>query len=81
MPKTFRFKVSGDLAAKLEIARRKASAQGVSLEGDTRSERFSGLITGTYSISGGMATVTITNKPFIVSWGYVESQLRAFLGE
>lgn len=40
-----------------------------------------GLITGTYSISAGTATVTITNNPFIVSWEYVESQLRAFLGE
>ncbi len=81
MPKTFRIKVSGDLEAKLEIARRKASAQGVTLQGDTRSGSFSGLITGTYSISGGMATVTITSKPFIVSWDYVESQLRAFLGD
>ncbi len=81
MPKKFRIKVSGDLEAKLEIARRKARAQGVTLQGDTRSGSFSGLITGTYFISGGMATVTITSKPFIAPWEYVESQLRAFLGD
>ncbi len=80
MSRTFKIPISGDLSAKLESARRKAGAQGVTLEGDTRSGRFSGLITGTYSISGGMATVTITNKPFIVSWDYVEAQLREFLG-
>ncbi len=50
------------------------------MSGNTQSGRFSGLISGTYEVSGGVAIVTITEKPFIVSWGYVEQQLRGFLG-
>lgn len=80
MPATFRIEVSGDLESKLEIAKGKARAQGVAFHGDTRSGSFSGSISGTYSISGGVATVTITKKPFIVSWAYVDRQLREFLG-
>ncbi len=80
MSRTFEISVRGDLADKLEIARRKAREQGVILQGDTRSGGFSGSISGTYSISGGIATVTITKKPIFVSWEYVESQLRGFLG-
>lgn len=70
----------GDLQAKLEYARQQAAKQGVTLVGDTRSGRFAGSIVGTYEISGGVATVTITSKPFFISWDYVGQQLRAFLG-
>jgi len=37
-------------------------------------------MTGSYEISGHVAIVTITEKPFIVSWATIEEQLRGFLG-
>ena len=80
MAQTFKFPVAGDLAAKLDFAKRRAAQQGVTIQGDTRAGRFSGMISGSYSISGGIATVTITNKPILAPWSYIESQLRQFLG-
>jgi hypothetical protein len=80
MGQTFRIPVRGDLEAKLRIARQKAASRGVTMSGDTRSGQFSGLISGTYEISGGVAIVTITAKPFFVSWETIEQQLRGFLG-
>jgi len=50
------------------------------MTGNTRSGHFSGLILGTYEISGSVATVTIATKPGLVSWAYIERQLREFLG-
>jgi len=80
MGQTFRIPVRGDLEAKLRIARQKAASRGVTMNGDTRSGQFSGLISGTYEISDGVAIVTITAKPFFVSWETIEQQLRGFLG-
>ena len=70
----------GELEAKLRLARLKAAGRGVTMSGDTRSGQFSGLISGTYEISDGVAIVTITAKPFFVSWETIEQQLRGFLG-
>ncbi len=81
MVQTFRIPVRGDLEAKLSYAKRKAAEKSVTMAGDTRSGSFSGMISGTYSISGGIATVAISRKPFIASWDMIESQLREFLGE
>ena len=50
------------------------------MSGDTRSGQFSGLISGTYEISDGVAIVTIRAKPFFVSWETIEQQLLGFLG-
>jgi hypothetical protein len=80
MGQTFRIPVRGDLEAKLRIARQKAASRGVTMSGDTRTGQFSGLISGTYEISGGVAIMTITAKPFFVSWETIEQQLRGFLG-
>ncbi len=80
MAQTFRIPVHGDLEAKLRFAQQQAGKQGVTMSGNTQSGRFSGLISGTYEISGGVVTVTITAKPGIAAWAYIERQLRAFLG-
>jgi len=77
---TFRIPVRGDLEVKLRYARQQAATRGVTMTGDTRSGHFSGLISGSYEISGGVAIVTITEKPFVVSWATIEQQLRGFLG-
>ncbi len=79
MTQTFRIPVKGNIRAKLSVARQKAAKQSVRLEGNTESGTFSGLISGTYEISEGIATVVITKKPFFISWETVEAQLREFL--
>ena len=79
MGQTFQIPVRGDLDVKLRYAREQAAKQGVTMSGDTRSGQFSGRISGTYEISGGVATVTITAKPGLAPWWYIERQLREFL--
>jgi hypothetical protein len=65
-----------DLVARAEEAARRF---GADFEGDTTSGSFSGKgFAGTYQISDRVATVTITEKPFLVPWGVVESQVRGF---
>ena len=52
---------------------------GVDFKGDTTSGSFSGKgVKGTYSIQDRGVTVTITDKPFHIPWGVVESQVRRF---
>ena len=80
MAPTFQIPVRDDLETKLRYARQQAAKRGVTMSGDTRSGQFSGLISGSYAISGGVATVTIATKPFIASWATIEQQLREFLG-
>lgn len=80
MGQTFQIPVRGDLEAKLRVARQKAASRAVTMSGDTQSGHFSGLVSGTYEISGGMVTMTITTKPAFVSWESIERQLRDFLG-
>jgi hypothetical protein len=72
--------MKGNLQAKLNVAREKAAKRSVRLEGGPESGTFSGLISGAYQIFEGIATVTITKKPFFISWETVEAQLRQFLG-
>jgi hypothetical protein len=52
---------------------------GVDFKGDTTSGSFSGKgVKGTYSIQGRGVTVTIIDKPSLIPWGVVESQVRGF---
>jgi len=65
-----------DLVARVQKA---AVEFGADFEGDTTSGSFSGRgFAGTYRISDSVATVTITEKPFLIPWGVVESQVRGF---
>ena len=51
---------------------------GVDFKGDTTSGSFSGKgVKGTYLIQDRGVTVTITDKPALIPWGVVESQVRA----
>ena len=79
MAQTYTFQMPGDPEEKFRQVQQLARAKGVTLEGDSTQAMFSGLVTGSYSRSGSTVTVTITDKPFIVSWSRVESMLRGFL--
>lgn len=80
MAQTYTFQLSGDPEEKFRQVQQLASAKGVTLSGNSTMASFSGLVTGSYSRSGSVVSVTITSKPFYASWSRVESMLREFLG-
>lgn len=80
MAKSFTVIIREDPEELLERVRRKASKGGVNFWGDSVRGGFSGKVSGSYSISGNQLTITITKKPFIVSWGFVKSEIRKFFG-
>ena len=80
MGRTFKFPFKGDKKALLAEVRRRAAEQGVTFEGDESSGQFSGLISGTYMVSGEVVTLTIEEKPFFVSWETIESRIQQFFG-
>lgn len=73
------FTLSGDPKAKLMQVRRAAAKQHIGMKGNTRRGNFTGAISGSYRVTGNQITVSITSKPFFVSWEYVYEQLRQFL--
>jgi hypothetical protein len=79
MAQTYTFQIHGDPEVKFRQVQQLAAAKGVTLSGDSTMANFSGLVTGSYSRSGSIVTVTITNKPFYAPWSTIESMLRDFL--
>ena len=80
----YQIKFSGDPDEKVKRAKKIAAEQGVTFVGDGTKGRFSGRIMGgsligTYTVDKNILNVTITEKPLLVSWGMVESQLVEFL--
>jgi hypothetical protein len=78
MARKFTFTLRGDPAVKLEQIKA-AARKGVNFQGDTKRGTFSGLISGSYRIEGHKIDVIIKSKPFFLSWGQVDSQLKSFL--
>lgn len=79
MAQTYTFQIFGDPEEKFRTVQRLARSKGVTLSGDSTRAMFSGLVTGSYTRSGSIVTVTITGKPMIVGWPKIESMLRDFL--
>jgi hypothetical protein len=68
------------LAAKAQQA---IMGAGGSFQGDSTAGNFGvstplGDIRGSYTIQGSSIMITITNKPFLVSCGMIEKQLRGY---
>ncbi len=80
MGRTFKFRIKGDKKAILAKVRKRAAGQGVTFEGDESGGQFSGLISGSYKVSGEVVTLTIEEKSFIVSWETIESRIQQFFG-
>ena len=79
MSRTFSVSFTEDPNALIARADKAAIKYGVDFKGDTTSGSFSGKgVKGTYSIQGRGVTVTITDKPSLIPWGVVESQVRGF---
>jgi hypothetical protein len=80
MARTISVTFTEDPSSLVARAEKEVSKYGVDFKGDTTSGSFSGKgFVGTYQIHDRVAVVTITDKPFFVSWGVVESQVRGFV--
>jgi hypothetical protein len=74
MARSFSIDTSEDPSTLVDRARRIAAQFDATFEGDTASGSFIGSgIEGIYDIEGRTMTVTITDKPFFLSWEDVES--------
>jgi hypothetical protein len=63
----------------LEHAKQVAQTNNALFDGDEASGSFAGSgVKGSYEITNGVITVTITRKPFFVPWSLVETQIRGF---
>jgi hypothetical protein len=79
MSRTFSVGFIEDPSALVARAEKAAITYGADFNGDTTSGSFSGKgVKGTYSIRDRVVTVTITDKPFLIPWGLVETQVRGF---
>jgi len=67
---------AGEIVAKAKEA---ARDKGIHFVGDEEKGRFSGSgIEGHYQISGGMLSIRISKKPFIVPWNLIETAVRNY---
>ncbi len=82
-PKVFEMTVPDgtDPEAGFELARKKAGGVGITLEGDTEAGTFSGAAAGTYKRDDAKLVFEVTEKPFFVSWGMIESGLKKMFGD
>ena len=76
MTRTFNVSVFGNKETILNRIKETGRKQGVTVKGTTSQGNFSGLISGSYSVSGNTVTISITRKPLIISWDEVERRLR-----
>jgi hypothetical protein len=85
MAKKFGFVLKGDRASKLEEIKVAAARSGIAFQGDLSAGCFQGeyllfgQISGTYVIAGDIITVTVDEKPSVMSWEGVRSRLRGFI--
>lgn len=80
----YQIKFSGDPEEKVKKAKAMAAENGVTFIGDGKKGKFSGRIMGgnligTYTVDKNILNVIVTEKPLLVSWNMVESQLVEFL--
>ena len=80
----YQIKMSGDPEEKVKQAKVIAAQHGVAFLGDGKKGKFSGRImggrlAGTYHVENGILIVNVVEKPLLVSWNMVESQLVEFL--
>lgn len=76
---------SGDPEGLIRNAEQAISAAGGSFSGNNSYGKFAissplGKISGTFSVQGQSFIITITDKPFLVSCGRIETELKKHLG-
>lgn len=63
----------------IQQAKAAADKNGVNMQGDADSGCFSGMgVEGEYSVEGQTLTVTISKKPLIMPWAFIEKSVRDF---
>jgi hypothetical protein len=85
MAHIFSFDLPDDATAALAKASTTVQEAGGSFSGDMLAGTFAGKtpvgqVKGSYRVAGRMVTVTITDKPFVLSKSLVESKVRSFFG-
>lgn len=82
--KSFRLAVEEELSELLEKVRSQIEREGGRFDGDIRSGAFSGNVSlvgafrGRYEVTDNLVTITITDKPFVISCQSVEAKIRAY---
>ena len=82
---TINLPFSGSADAIVNKAKSAIEGQGGSFTGDNQNGSFSvsvmgSSIAGSYAVEGNMLNLLITDKPFFVSCGMIESMLKSKLG-
>ncbi len=80
----FSIPVPGNAEQLLSKAKNAVQSQGGTFEGDLNSGNFQvtafgNTIAGSYGMSGDQMNITITDKPFLLSCGMIESYLKSQL--
>ncbi|TAN53966.1 MAG: hypothetical protein EPN21_00055 [Methylococcaceae bacterium] len=79
MSKTFHVTLKKDPEKLIKQAKNLASKNGMVLEGDTRSGRFSGTgIEADYAVQGDKLSITVVKKPMIMPWLLIEKTITGF---
>ncbi len=73
--RTFNIDFHGEKRAVLMRVRRRAARQGIKLVGDEDKGNFMGIVTGSYVVEEARVRVTITHKPFFLTWENVQRWL------
>ena len=82
MSKIFEFEVTSNPNNLLEQARATAVGYGASFEIKNNYGKFNWMgIKGSLRIRDGMISITILDKPFLVSWNLVEKTLNQFFAQ
>jgi len=75
--RTFNIEMRGEKRAVLTRVRRRAARQGIKLVGDETVGSFMGIVSGNYVVQERKVKVTITHKPFFLTWENVQHWLEA----
>ena len=77
--RTITIEAKRDIETIISNAREAAAANGADFDGDATSGTFSGMgVEGNYRVNGETIEITITDKPFFLTWDIVENQISSF---
>jgi hypothetical protein len=79
MARTFRVKLTKSIEETIEKAKKKAAEKGAEFIGDQKAGSYRGKnAEGTYEIDDDQVILTVTKKPPLVPWTFVETKIKKF---
>ncbi|WP_156302411.1 hypothetical protein [Methylogaea oryzae] len=79
MSKTIHISLKQPAEQLIQQAKAAAARNGVTMEGDAAGGRFAGSgIQGQYAVAGDTLSITISKKPLIMPWAFIEQGVTAF---